>query len=92
MGGDEFLAVMHRVEAGEVLRVLERVRTRMAGEVVSGRIPAEISVSIGVALASDGGGSEDLVVRADEALYMAKREGRDRVVLWAPPVIAPPTS
>jgi len=48
------------------------------------------TVSIGVAV-SLGGGPEildDILARADEALYLAKRGGRDRVVAMAAPVSA----
>jgi diguanylate cyclase (GGDEF)-like protein len=81
-GGEEFLAVLSEASAGEAERVGERLRQAV------GRVPLELpdgrrialSVSVGIAVATaDEGPVEDLVKRADEALYRAKREGRNQV-------------
>jgi diguanylate cyclase (GGDEF)-like protein len=62
---------------GEALDIAERIRTRIAAEVFHGR---HMTVSIGVSEFPLHGETADQVVgAADEALYEAKREGRDKV-------------
>jgi len=62
---------------GEALDIAERIRTRISAEVFPGR---HITVSIGVAeFPLHGETPEQVVEAADEALYEAKREGRDKV-------------
>ena len=82
VGGDEFAAVLHRVsDRDQALEIAGRVR---AGAARTGS-----SVSIGIAMAADDGPDRiELFRRADEALYRAKREGRDMAVVWDPPVDA----
>ena len=73
-------------EAGVMAeRLLERLRTQCCRSLVPGAI---VTLSIGSAterIASMRDGAA-LRARSDEALYMAKREGRDRALLWAPGV------
>lgn len=71
-GGDEFAAVIPVASADEALQVAQRM------EEAARRIGTP--VSIGVALDSDG---DDLYARADAALYLAKRSGRNSTVLAA---------
>ena len=64
---------------------LLRLRSECCGSLAPGTI---VTMSIGIAterIASVRDGAA-LRARSDEALYMAKREGRDRALLWAPGV------
>jgi diguanylate cyclase (GGDEF)-like protein len=84
LGGDEFVAVLEDLPdpAEEACRLAERLRT-VASEPVSvrGRL-VRITVSVGAAVVRRGGHSTDeLLGRADAAMYEAKRAGRDCVVV-----------
>lgn len=81
-GGDEFLVVLRRTRAQAAAEVAERVRARVADDEqeVNGKL-IDLTISIGVAEMIRGETPDDLVGRADSALYSAKRGGRNRVVL-----------
>lgn len=81
-GGEEFVVVMPDTDLSFAYLVAERLRQSVAdapfvlnGE--SARLP--VTISIGVAASQDGDTPEVLLKRADQALYRAKREGRNRV-------------
>jgi diguanylate cyclase (GGDEF)-like protein len=77
-GGEEFVIVLPDTPAGDALEVAEHIRARVAAKKFSGR---KITLSIGVAaFPEDGDDAEAIIAVADEALYQAKREGRDRTV------------
>jgi diguanylate cyclase (GGDEF)-like protein len=76
-GGEEFLILLPETGMGEALDIAERIRTRIAAEVFHGR---HMTVSIGVSeFPLHGENADQVVGAADEALYEAKREGRDKV-------------
>ena len=84
LGGEEFVVIMPSTTRPLALRVAERLRSRIAQQSVDigggQRVP--ITVSIGVSLKRDLEDEiEDLLRRADDAMYAAKRTGRNRVVL-----------
>lgn len=82
VGGDEFAAVLHGiVNASQAMEIANRVR--------GGATAAGATVSIGIAMAADDTPDRiELFRRADEALYRAKRAGRDIAVVWEPPITA----
>ena len=82
-GGEEFAVILSETAAADAAVVAERVRSAIETlPVPPGEIP--VTVSIGVAMfPADGRTSEALFHAADERLYTAKREGRNRVVLVA---------
>ena len=71
-GGEEFAVVLPSCPATEAAAVLERLRLLT---------PEEQTCSIGLAEWRPGESGAELVARADEALYQAKRSGRDALVL-----------
>ncbi|MFQ5765367.1 MAG: PleD family two-component system response regulator, partial [Rhodospirillales bacterium] len=87
-GGEEFVVVMPDTPIAVALGVADRLCEVMANEPVKvsdSKDPISVTLSIGVAESRDGaetGGS--LVRRADEALYEAKRAGRNRVIPTPP--------
>lgn len=79
-GGEEFCILL--LEAGQVesLILAERLRSLVCAEdVVLGELHARISVSAGVAFFRMDDQSDDILRRADEALYRAKARGRNCV-------------
>lgn len=83
-GGEEFAVVMPGVDAAGAMRTAERIRQAIEDSrdhVFNESVP--VTVSIGVAVASDGrlAGMNLLIHEADQALYRAKRDGRNRTVL-----------
>lgn len=90
LGGEEFAALLPGVGEAEALRVAQTLRNFVAAApmMIEGRpIPATVSIGVAVldgqaarADASTSGDLSDLLRRADEALYAAKRSGRNRVM------------
>jgi len=79
-GGEEFFVLMPETEGEGAADVADRVRERVAAE----RLPGggTVTLSFGVAeFPAHGDVGETLIAIADAALYQAKREGRDRVVV-----------
>ena len=85
MGGDEFVVVCDSLESSvESALVAERIRAAMEGPFEAHGRTHRIAASIGVAQTSDAGTSgEDLLRRADLAMYRAKERGRNRVEFFA---------
>ena len=77
-GGEEFVIVLPDTAAADALDTAEHIRARVAAKKFSGR---KMTLSIGVAtFPEDADDAEAIIAVADEALYQAKREGRDRTV------------
>lgn len=76
MGGEEFVLLFPGMEAREAALQCESLRIAIA------RIPDSqpVTVSIGVAGGGPGDRPEEVLARADAAMYEAKRRGRNRVV------------
>ncbi|HEX8900678.1 PleD family two-component system response regulator [Vitreimonas sp.] len=84
MGGEEFIVIMPRTAGDIACLAAERLRRHICAApfgVPGVPMPLDITVSIGVACAERNDDTADTVVkRADEALYEAKRAGRNRVI------------
>ncbi len=77
-GGEEFVVLLADIDLQAAQAIAERIRASIAqtGE----GLPA-VTASVGVALRSLGEPCDSLVGRADQALYCAKADGRDRVTV-----------
>lgn len=82
-GGEEFVVLLRRADSEQAVDVAERIRAQ-----ISAIPPAElglnerVTVSVGVAVADPvGSDARSVLAAADRALYRAKRDGRNRVVL-----------
>jgi diguanylate cyclase (GGDEF)-like protein/PAS domain S-box-containing protein len=80
LGGDEFVLILtHLVEAEECRQAMERVLAAITAPVQIDKHTVSISASIGIALyPRDGDKADDLLLLADQAMYEAKRTGRNR--------------
>ncbi|HJS90305.1 MAG TPA: GGDEF domain-containing protein [Steroidobacteraceae bacterium] len=80
-GGEEFLLVLPDTTLDSALASVERLRVlALAIQVPGATVPARVTFSAGLASTGDGARSlEEIIARADAALYEAKNEGRDLV-------------
>ncbi|MEX2649154.1 MAG: GGDEF domain-containing protein [Alphaproteobacteria bacterium] len=86
-GGEEFAIILPDTRLDQAVTVAEHVRAAMASRRIvrrnSGTDYGQVSLSIGISVLGAGDDAEDLVRRADEALYEAKNTGRNRVTTEA---------
>ncbi len=80
-GGEEFVVLLRNASLEESRLAAERLRQRIAS--VAG-LPGSVTLtaSIGVAVSEPHDTTTDFVLRADEALYRSKREGRNQVSVY----------
>ncbi len=81
MGGEEFVVAMPDTSLDVARRVAERLREAVAATPFSVRddLTIPVTVSVGVAARGEGSNADELMRRADRALYRSKSEGRNRV-------------
>jgi len=78
-GGEEFLIMLLEAPLATAAIVGERIRARVASEPFEG---GKVTMSIGIAeYPSHGDTPEELIASADAAMYRAKSQGRDRVIV-----------
>ncbi len=75
-GGEEFCIILPETNLEDATTVAERVRKSVEN---IGHFEEQITISIGVASASGEKTAEELLNRADKALYEAKRKGKNQV-------------
>jgi len=80
-GGEEFLIVLPGTTLRDAQVCAERLRAAVGQMTVPEHPEAGLSISIGLAEAEPGETSSTLLTRVDAALYRAKHEGRDRIVV-----------
>jgi diguanylate cyclase (GGDEF)-like protein/PAS domain S-box-containing protein len=85
-GGEEFVVLFVETRLAEAQRVAERLLTKVAEPMsASDGTPVSVTISAGVVERRPGETLDSVLKVADEALYQAKREGRNRVVTSDPP-------
>jgi len=89
LGGEEFVVILSETDAVEATQVAERLRGAVSNlELTEGGEPLALSISIGVATLGDHGPDfPELLRRADRAMYLAKRGGRNQVVTGEIPLV-----
>ncbi len=83
-GGEEFLVLMPHVAGDQALVALERIRQKLSELPMSEHESLRVTLSAGLAVWQVGESLEQVIERADLALYEAKHAGRNRVALAAP--------
>ena len=79
-GGEEFVCALPETSFGDALQLAERIRTSIAAYTRAGAAGPDCTVSIGVSsLSRDEETIDQAFERADQALYCAKRTGRNRI-------------
>ncbi|MBI3596073.1 MAG: diguanylate cyclase [Nitrospirae bacterium] len=84
-GGEEFLVLLPQVDAQGAITVAERLRKRVEETDLATNLrkPVRVTISLGVTTFNEEAiNEEDLIRRADEALYRAKARGRNRSVMF----------
>jgi diguanylate cyclase (GGDEF)-like protein len=87
LGGEEFAVCLINAPAHVGRAVAERIRARIAALDFPEHPHLSCSASIGVAVFEPGADVDDLLKRADLALYEAKRGGRDQVRMSDPVLV-----
>jgi diguanylate cyclase (GGDEF)-like protein len=83
LGGDEFGLIMPHTRADSAALVAERIRAKIAEVALPGQLALSASFGVASQIAPRGVGfaADELVARADQALYVAKRDGKNRVAI-----------
>ena len=80
-GGEEFIVLLPEADSVEAMAVSERIRKAIENEVfMNGEVPVKSTISLGVAQFDKNRdmASENIIKRADQALYHSKHSGRNR--------------
>ncbi|HSY26034.1 MAG TPA: GGDEF domain-containing protein [Burkholderiaceae bacterium] len=85
-GGEEFLLILPKTSLLAALNTAERIRDRVETNRWSAQLKAPVTVSIGLTQYNVGESVLDLFSRTDTAMYLAKRGGRNQVVVEEPHV------
>jgi diguanylate cyclase (GGDEF)-like protein len=90
IGGEEFAMLLPETDLYQARIVADRIcKSVAAGAVTAEGVRFNVTVSVGFAAAAVSmPGFEALLNAADQALYQAKDQGRNRIVAWSPPPAA----
>jgi len=85
-GGEEFIVLCEQTDEAGAALLGERIREELEATVFNTpQGPVTVTCSVGIATFPEAGGTwDELFKGADEALYVSKRSGRNRVTAWAP--------
>ncbi|MBN2286297.1 MAG: cache domain-containing protein [Tissierellales bacterium] len=78
-GGEEFLVILPQTSKQTAFDVAERIRKKIASMALS--VDSDITISGGVVEWKKGESIKELIKRADDAMYEAKRTGKNRIVM-----------
>ncbi len=80
-GGEEFLVILHGTRISGAALLAERIRNNIENLKLFPELDLNITASMGVVHLADGEGAEAIFHRADTAMYKAKHNGRNQVVI-----------
>jgi diguanylate cyclase (GGDEF)-like protein len=77
LGGDEFIVLFEQLHdpQDEGIALAERIGNALAEPIATSELELHVSASIGIAVTTCGGDADRIIRRADDAMYVAKREG-----------------
>ncbi len=82
-GGDEFIYFLPSTEVKNVGSVVKRVQEDIKNHTFQGKAPGHLTLSFGAAgFPGDAQTSEELVRKADEALFLAKKTGKNKICIY----------
>jgi diguanylate cyclase len=83
-GGEEFAVILPRAPLGNAYEIAERIRKTVRSHAWNNPGGGDVSLtaSFGIADIRDGETAIDLINRADQMLYEAKKRGRNRTMIW----------
>ena len=82
-GGEEFIGLLPATDIDHAVQAGNKIRQLLSQSTLNSKrmdVSLQISVSIGVAAFASGDDIDNLIKRADDALYLAKRQGKNRIV------------
>jgi len=85
-GGEEYTVVLRNTDKKGALKMAERIRKAVSDETFQSASGEDFSVTVSVGVANipeDAKRKQELIDRADSALYLAKRKGRNRVEAYS---------
>jgi diguanylate cyclase (GGDEF)-like protein len=87
LSGDEFAVLMPQTDNAGAMQLGEDLRAQVAEDFAAGGEGASASISVGIAMfgGQGGTGSEAVLLAADQAMYQAKEDGRNRIMLFRAP-------
>ena len=83
-GGDEFTVLAEVNDEEEATALGDRFRAAVSAPIIVGDRDYSVRASVGIVITRGGGDPVSLIRDADAAMYRAKEEGRDRVVVFGP--------
>ncbi|MCP5246824.1 MAG: EAL domain-containing protein [Burkholderiales bacterium] len=88
-GGEEFCLVLPDIDADKVLKIAERIRVNVMESKEYHAIGIDkVTISLGISSTQDNAQNpNEMIDLADKALYFAKKNGRNRVIVWTDDVI-----
>lgn len=84
-GGEEFALILPNTDAEGALTLAEKIRAKIANQTIaapSGQVQCTASFGIGFTDSSKSMSPKELISQADDALYEAKRNGRNQVITY----------
>jgi diguanylate cyclase (GGDEF)-like protein len=83
LGGDELMVFLHGVrDLQDAVDIAEKLRRHAAEPIPTSSGPLRVTLSIGATLARPDESTDALIARADDAMYQAKKSGRNQVVAF----------
>ena len=91
IGGDEFVIILENITRLEdIIQVADKLLARFSEPFLAAEITCHVGCSIGIAIApDDSSNADELIKKADTAMYMAKDTGRQRYCIYSRDCVKP---